>query len=527
MLNGISLPRTRQSSHLRGMSAPGESATRAGTGGSTTSDDPDPPPSTSGTTPSATAGVPFTREQLAWLEMRFPRQPVERQPDTPAPPGGEWYMPRILIVVFSWPGHGGGVMSRQAQFTTRAARSHRVRMREAAGPPVDTPRAQLCRARGRRPSSLPCRSRARRPPPPECIAATASRRSIGRRRAKHTLDAEAATSGSTAPAHMHTVRRPLPPRLSRHHHAGPARNTGPPPRSRTEELIRTRVPSHYTRLPPPPPLLGGRSVFSPTRPSGSAGSRLGELPTPSELPSTIPHFTPSGGSGTGLDVLASAALSANPGNDLAPPTSTGLATPKDKLAGPHTPGPYNPAASLPPKVVKKILALEFVEMAELRADVWPEDTSPADSPTAPRRSSRPPVTKIKTWLECYARLAAVLVTRFPEKAPELWAYQSTIVKAAHSYEGATWVAYDRQYRRQMLARKDLNWSVPDSRLYNEAFTGRARAVPRCQHCISEEHDSSSCPQNPNPPSWAGSTPLRPRCNRRAWRAPPRLGARLE
>ena len=123
MLNGISLPRTRQSSHLRGMSAPGESATRAGTGGSTTSDDTDPPPSTSGTTPSATAGVPFTREQLAWLEMRFPRQPVERQPDTPAPPGGEWYMPRILIVVFSWPGHGGGVMSRLAQFTTCAARS--------------------------------------------------------------------------------------------------------------------------------------------------------------------------------------------------------------------------------------------------------------------------------------------------------------------------------------------------------------------------------------------------------------------
>ena len=35
----------------------------------------------------------------------------------------------------------------------------------------------------------------------------------------------------------------------------------------------------------------------------------------------------------------------------------------------HTPGPYNPAAALPPKVVKRILALEFVEMTELRANV--------------------------------------------------------------------------------------------------------------------------------------------------------------
>ena len=166
-------------------------------------------------------------------------------------------------------------------------------------------------------------------------------------------------------------------------------------------------------------------------------------------------------------------------------------------------------------------------MAELRADVWPEDTSPADSPTAPCRSSRPPVTKIKTWLECYARLAAVLVTRFPEKAPELLAYQSTIVKAAHSYKGTTWVAYDRQYRRQMLARKDLNWSVPDSRLYNEAFTGRARTVPRCQHCISEEHDSSSCPQNPNPPVLGWFHPPSPALQPSGLAGTPRLGARLE
>ena len=32
--------------------------------------------------------------------------------------------------------------------------------------------------------------------------------------------------------------------------------------------------------------------------------------------------------------------------------------------------PYNPAATLPPNVVKRILALEFVEMSELRGDIW-------------------------------------------------------------------------------------------------------------------------------------------------------------
>ena len=130
--------------------------------------------------------------------------------------------------------------------------------------------------------------------------------------------------------------------------------------------------------------------------------------------------------------------------------------------------------------------------------VWPEDPAPADTPSTPRRSGRPPVTNIKTWLECFARLAAVLVSRFPEKGPELWAYQSTILNAAHSYEGVTWVAYDRQFRREMLARKDLNWSIPNSRLYNEAFTGRAKIMQRCQHCLSEDHGSTGCPQHPEP-----------------------------
>ena len=65
--------------------------------------------------------------------------------------------------------------------------------------------------------------------------------------------------------------------------------------------------------------------------------------------------------------------------------------------------------------------------------------------------------------------------------------------AAHNYKGSNWVAYDRQFRRDMLARKDLNWSATNTRLYNEAFTGRARTIPRCPHCLSEDHSGASCP----------------------------------
>ena len=155
-----------------------------------------------------------------------------------------------------------------------------------------------------------------------------------------------------------------------------------------------------------------------------------------------------------------------------------------------------------------ILDLEFVEISEV--------TCIADNPQIPGRPPppvRPAITDISQWVERFSLMATILATRFPLKAPEFWAYQATIVRAERNYEGTRWVAYDRQFRREALARRDLNWSVTDTRLYNEAFTGRARAIARCSFCLQDDHAAASCPQNPNrpvfgwfpdPTAWAGA-----------------------
>ncbi len=57
--------------------------------------------------------------------------------------------------------------------------------------------------------------------------------------------------------------------------------------------------------------------------------------------------------------------------------------------------------------------------------------------------------------------------RFLEKTPELFAYQASIVRAGGREMGG-------QYRREALVWKDLNWSVTDSCLYNEAGPGQFR-----------------------------------------------------
>ena len=103
-------------------------------------------------------------------------------------------------------------------------------------------------------------------------------------------------------------------------------------------------------------------------------------------------------------------------------------------------------------------------------------------------------------------MAAVLATRYPEKSPELWAYQTLIVRAALNFEATAWVTYDRQYRRDVLARRDLNWLQPNSRLYNEAFTCCAKEIPHCHLCLSDAHSSSACTLEPTLEPTLGSGP---------------------
>ena len=125
------------------------------------------------------------------------------------------------------------------------------------------------------------------------------------------------------------------------------------------------------------------------------------------------------------------------------------------------------------------------------------DDPPIQVPGRPPLPARPPVHDISVLVEKYLVMAALLAARFPEKAPELFAYQASIVRAERNFVDRRWVAYDWCFRRESLAQKSLDWSVPNARLYNEAFTGWARTLPRCSFWIQEHHVVQYCPRNPN------------------------------
>ena len=56
-----------------------------------------------------------------------------------------------------------------------------------------------------------------------------------------------------------------------------------------------------------------------------------------------------------------------------------------------------------------MLELEFIEMAELKADIWVDEPSATEqNPIRRLNASKPPVTDIKIWLECYGRMATLI-----------------------------------------------------------------------------------------------------------------------
>ncbi len=110
----------------------------------------------------------------------------------------------------------------------------------------------------------------------------------------------------------------------------------------------------------------------------------------------LPLFTPDRGPPSGLDMLAAAALLPPA---ILPATLPGL----------HSPGPYNPGATVSTTVATKILSLKFIEMCEV-----------GFNPSAPTGRPRLAISDISVWVERFATMAAIMAQRFPEKAPELF-----------------------------------------------------------------------------------------------------------
>ena len=87
----------------------------------------------------------------------------------------------------------------------------------------------------------------------------------------------------------------------------------------------------------------------------------------------------------------------------------------------------------------------------------------------------------------------MLSTKYPKAVPELMAYMATIVKCSKDFNGVAWVQYDRAFRKQMAQLRQLKWSRLNPTLFSLCF---AKANVVCAFCVSDNHTSEACPDNP-------------------------------
>ena len=147
---------------------------------------------------------------------------------------------------------------------------------------------------------------------------------------------------------------------------------------------------------------------------------------------------------------------------------------------------------IPPRLVKKVLSLEYIDMAELLLENY-DYADETECSHSTRSACQSPVTNIIVWLDCYASLMSVLCSAYPEKFGQFMLYQKTII--AHCrFAGEGWVIYDSSYHRQASNARSLDWGQIDGHLRNEIFTGKAKAIARHRICLSEMHSHVDCPQ---------------------------------
>ena len=107
---------------------------------------------------------------------------------------------------------------------------------------------------------------------------------------------------------------------------------------------------------------------------------------------------------------------------------------------------------VPQKLVQRIQAGEFIDMAELLPDRLGVNAGPPvegdkDDKT-PRRCQ---VTNILEWIQCYSIYMAVRLQKYPDKVQDMLGYQALIVEARMEYEGDGWLGYDRRFRQTAAA----------------------------------------------------------------------------
>ena len=176
-------------------------------------------------------------------------------------------------------------------------------------------------------------------------------------------------------------------------------------------------------------------------------------------------------------------------------------------------------AGLPPlpiKMVERIRANEFVDLAELppargkgKLMAQPGEGQIVIVQAADLMQSKRTIPDFATWSQCFGLYVAVLAAAHPGRLADLMSYQSLIARASKKFRWPSWVIYDLNFRQEAAGSPDQQWAKADPSLYAQCFTGQELSRENwCGRCQGLDHSSADCPYQSRKRPWSagGNTP---------------------
>ena len=159
---------------------------------------------------------------------------------------------------------------------------------------------------------------------------------------------------------------------------------------------------------------------------------------------------------------------------------------------------------IPSKTVRKIQALEFVELRELLPDNISLTERLESLPHRPW-SLRDPVAReissLPTWMSAFATYIAIVSEAHPYRVRDMCAYMRLIVQEAQKFGGTGWLTYDTIFRKNNTG-PSARWDRLDPSLHIAHIIARAdgRVTAACIYCNEVDHRSEDCALSSRPPS---------------------------
>ena len=153
---------------------------------------------------------------------------------------------------------------------------------------------------------------------------------------------------------------------------------------------------------------------------------------------------------------------------------------------------------VPPKLVKRIVKGEYVDMAELLNDNMEVERrralfeSELSSCSSQQRPGCREIPDILSWLYCFSLYAAVICCNYPEKAKQLWAYQAMMINEARQCGGWGWVLYDAAFCQQITSLESADFSRLNQSLYSTTILAYGNRRQCCPTCMLLDHTSEEC-----------------------------------